>query len=156
MTPAQIGSRHGNGGTPALKRLTALRRRGEASPRNFHLLLNALQEASSVSGVLAREVRQSPDLHVAFKLESGAPLGCIELRQGRVITHSDAGPSATQVTLPPATAKRALAGHPAKALIDAYMNGGAKVGGEMSGFMTVIALLEGLAARLGQGVPGRK
>lgn len=149
--PGMTPTRGPDGSAGALKKVRELRRRGKASPKDFHLILRALEEASRVQGPVAREVRQSPDLHVAFQLKSGAPLGCVQIRKGRAVSHRDPEPNcATRVVLPAETAAEALANHPARALIDAYMKGAAEVGGEMSGFMTVISLLEGLAAHLAQ------
>ncbi len=135
----------------AVGRLRDLRRRGEASPGKFPLLFQAIQEASESPGPMAREVQRSSDLHVAFRLDGGGPLACIEVRRGRVKTHPDPEPDAVQVTLPAATAARILTAHPAKALIEAYMNGAAKVEGETAQFMALVSLLEGLVPHLEPG-----
>lgn len=97
---------------------------------------------------MAREIQRSSDLHVAFRLEEGGPLACIQIRRGRVKTHPDPEPDAVQVTLPAATAARVLTAHPARALIDAYMEGAAKVEGDVPQFMALVSLLEGLAPHL--------
>lgn len=132
----------------ALERLRELRCSGRASPKQFHLLTDALVEVSGKPGPLAGEVMRSPDLHVAFRLDSGEPLTCVRLRRGRLSSHPDPESSATQVTLPAATAARALKDHPARVLGEAYMSGEANVKGEVSHLMTLVALLESLAPRL--------
>lgn len=148
MARAPSGKKRRPGGSPtALESLRDLHHRGRASPRDFPLLLEALEELAA--GLLAAEIRNSPRFHVAFRLEGGAPLGCVEVQGKNLVSHTgEPEPGATRVTLQPAVAERALTRHPAKALIDAYMSGAARVEGEVSQFMTLVSLLEDLASAL--------
>lgn len=131
-----------------MERLRVLRRRGGALPQDFPLLLRVLQEASASPGPVAREVRSSPDLHVGFRLDGSGPLACVQVRSGRLRTHPDPEPDATQVLLEADAAVRALTTHPAKALIEDYMKGAVTVKGDVAQFMALVSLLEGLAPYL--------
>lgn len=131
-----------------MKRLREVRRRGRGSTADFRLLFDALEACSGPSAPLERAVARTPDLHLAFQLESGETLACVRIWRGRMSKEPHAEPASTRVILPPTTAERMVTGHPAGVLSAAYFDGSARVEGRVWELMDLLNLLEHLTSHI--------